>query len=118
MIFGKRKEARSYDCEADEKGEPDAGGEGRGGRGGRERGRGRRRRKPTYRYGADRVDVYLDPRMWEGTGTDIEAVWFPLEGSGDEEEDKRVVWDDEKPNELSYGKEAIFFVEDPRHAHC
>ena len=69
-------------------------------------------------YGADRVDAYLDPRMWEGTGTDIEAVWFPLDGSGDENENKRVVWEHGKPDELSYGKEAIFVVEEPRHAHC
>ena len=115
MIFGTRKEARPHDCEEGGVGEGDAGGGGRGGRG---KGRGRRRRKPAYRYGADRVDVYLDPRMWEGTGTDVEAVWFPLEGSGDEGENKRVVWDDEKPSELSYGKEAIFLVEEPRHAHC
>jgi len=111
MIFGTRKEARSHV----EAGGGDVGGEGRAGSG---RGRGRRRRKPAYRYGADRVDVYLDPRMWEGTGTDIEAVWFPLEGSGDEGKKKRVVWDEENPSELSYGKEAKFFVEEPRHAHC
>ena len=115
MIFGTRKEARSEDCEAGKIGGGDAGAGGGGERG---KTRGRRRRKPAYRYGADRVDVYLDPRMWEGTGTDIEAVWFPLEGSGDETKKKRIVWEDQKPDELSYGKEAIFVVEEPRHAHC
>ena len=109
MIFGTRKKKRSDDEEGEE-----AGGGGRG------RGRGQRRRKPAYRYGADRAAVYLDPRMWEGTGTDIEGVWFPLEGegSGSGKENKRVIWEDEEPGELSYGKEAIFLVEEPRHAHC
>lgn len=113
MIFGTRKKERLDGGGVREVGGGDLGqGEGGG------RGRGRQRRKPAYRYGVDRVDVYLDPRMWEGTGTDIEGVWFPLEGSGDEAENKRVVWEDEKPDELSYGKEAIFLMEEPRHAHC
>lgn len=112
MIFGTRKEARSDDGEADE-----AGGDG-GSRGVRGGIGGRRRRKPAYRYGVDRVDVYMDPRMWEGTGTEIEGVWFPLEGSGDGTEVKRVVWEGGEPDELSYGKEAIFFMDEPRHAHC
>ena len=112
MIFGTRKKKGSDD---DEIGEVGVGGIDGGERG---RGRGGRRRKPAYRYGANRVDAYLDPRMWEGTGTDVEGVWFPLEGSGDGTEKKRVVWEDEKPNELSYGKEAIFLMEEPRHAHC
>ena len=88
------------------------------GGGSKGRGRGRRRRKPVYRYGENRVDVYLDPRMWEGTGTDIEGVWFPLEGTSKGAEEKRVIWEDKEPNELSYGKEAIFLMEEPRHAHC
>jgi hypothetical protein len=114
MIFGTRKKKRSSDDEVDETeaGEGDAGiGESRG------RGR-RRKRKPVYRYGTNRADVYMDPRMWEGTGNDIEGVWFPLEGISDGTEKKRVVWDDGGPDELSYGKEAIFLVEEPRHEHC
>jgi len=113
MIFGTRKKKRPDD-EVDKTGGDDAGGRGSRGRG---RGRGRRR-KPAYRYGAERIDVYLDPRVWEGTGTDIEDVWFPLEGTGDGLEKKRVVWEDEEPDTLSYGKEAIFLMEEPRHAHC
>jgi len=112
MIFGTRKKERPNDDEVDGTGRDGIGGGSRG------RGRGRRRRKPVYRYGADRVDVYLDPRMWEGTGTDIEGVWFPLEGVDDGTEKKRVVWEDEDPDGLSYGKEAIFLMEEPRHAHC
>jgi len=113
MIFGTRKKERLNNDEVGETGRGDV-----GGGGSRGRGRGRRRRKPVYRYGADRADVYLDPRVWEGTGTDIEAVWFPLEGTGDETEEKRVVWGDQEPDELSYGKEAIFLMEEPRHAYC
>lgn len=113
MIFGTRKKERFDDDGADETCGDEVG---RGGS--RGRGRGRRRRKPVYRYGADRIDVYLDPRMWEGTGTDIEGVWFPLEGIGDGSERERVVWEDGEPDELSYGKEAIFLMEEPRHAHC
>ena len=111
MIFGTRKKERSDDGET--------GGAGVGGIGGGGSG-GQRRRKPAYRYGADRASVYLDPRMWRGTGTDIEAVWLPLEGSskGEGKENKRVVWEDEEQGELSYGKEAMFLVEEPRHAHC
>ena len=71
-----------------------------------------------YRYGEDRIDVYLDPRMWEGTGTDIEGAWFPLEGADDRTGRKRVIWEDEERDELSYGKAAIFLMEEPRHAHC
>jgi len=111
MIFGTRKK-KGLDDEVDGTGEDGVGRESIG------RGRGRRRRKPVYRYGADRVGVYLDPRMWEGTGTDIEGVWFPLEGIGDGSEKKRVIWEDEEPGELSYGKEAMFLMEEPRHAHC
>jgi len=111
MIFGTRKEKSSDDCEAGRVRGGDGSGVGREKEGGR-------RRKPAYRYGADRVDVYSDPRMWQGTGTDIEAVWFPLEGNEDKKGNRRVVWEDEKPDELSYGKEAIFHEEDPRHAHC
>ena len=110
MIFGTRKKERSDDDEVD----GEIGGDRVGGR----RGKGRRRRKPAYRYGADRANVYLDPRMWEGTGTDIEGVWFPLEGGGEGPEKKRVVWEGEEPDGLSYGKEAIFLMEEPRHAHC
>ena len=115
MIFGTRKKERPDD-EVDETGGD--GVDGGGGSRGRGRGRGKRRRKPVYRYGADRVDVYLDSRVWEGTGADIEGVWFPLEGIGDGSEENRVIWEDEEPGELSYGKEAIFFTEEPRHAHC
>ena len=82
------------------------------------RGGGKRRRKPVYRYGANRLDTYTDPRMWEGTGNDIEGVWFPLEGAGDGTEAKRVIWEDEERDELSYGKEKMFLMEEPRHAHC
>ena len=112
MIFGTRKKERSDD-EVD-----GTGGDGVGEGGSRGRTRGRRRMKPVYRYEADRIDVYLDSRMWEGTGTDIEGVWFPLEGIGDGSEKKKVVWEDEEPDELSYGKEAMFLMEEPRHAHC
>jgi len=49
---------------------------------------------------------------------DIEAVWFPLEGIENEAGRKRVRWEDKESGELSYGKEAIFLVEEPRHAHC
>lgn len=114
MIFGTRKKEGLDDDEVNGIGECDAGG---GGSRGRSMGKGRRR-KPVYRYGANRVDMYTDPRMWEGTGNDIEGVWFPLEGSGDGAEEKRVIWEDEEPDELSYGKEAIFLMEEPRHAHC
>jgi hypothetical protein len=110
MIFGTRKKKRSDDDEVAD----GIGGGGAGGGGSR----GKRRRKPIYRYGADRIDVYLDPRVWEGTGTDIEGVWFPLEGIDDGSEKTRVVWEDEELGELSYGKEAMFLMEEPRHAHC
>jgi len=109
MIFGTRKKERVGET---------TGGDYIGGGGSRERGRGRRRRKPVYRYGADRVDVYLDPRVWEGTGTNIEGVWFPLEGTSDGTEEKRVIWGDVEQGQLLYGKEAMFLVEEPRHAHC
>ena len=113
MIFGTRKKKR---LDNDEANEIEEGGVVGGGVGSRGRGRGRRR-KPLYRYGVNRVDAYMDPRMWEGTGNDIEGVWFPLEGTGDEEK-KRVIWEDGEPDELSYGKEAIFLMEEPRHAYC
>lgn len=123
MIFGTRKKKGSDDDDDDDVNETGGDGEGddvSGGRGSKGRGRGgrRRRRKPVYRYGANRVDMYMDPRMWEGTGNDIEGVWFPLEGTGDRTVGERVVWEDGEPDELSYGKEAIFLVEEPRHAHC
>ena len=77
-----------------------------------------RRRKPVYGYGADRVDVYSNSKIWEGTGTDVEGVWFPLEGTGDETtKKKRDIWD-EKSDELSCGKEAMFIIAEPRHAYC
>lgn len=115
MIFGTRKKKGLNDDDEEvtgiSDGDPDGGGSSRGlGRG--------RRRKPVYRYGANRVDVYMDSRMWRGTGNDIEGVWFPLEGTRDETEGKRVIWEDGERDELSYGKEAIFTVEEPRHAHC
>ena len=115
MIFGTRKKKKGSDDDDDEVNEPCDGGVGRGGSMGRGR---RRRRKPMYRYGANRIDAYMDPRMWEGTGNDIEGVWFPLEGNSDGKEEKRVIWEDGEPDELSYGKEAIFMVEEARHAHC
>ena len=118
MIFGTRKKERLGDGGDGDGVNGTGSGGGAGGGGSRGRGRRRRRRKPVYRYGEDRIDVYLDPRMWEGTGTDIEGVWFPLEGIGDGSERKRVIWEDEEPDELSYGKEAIFLMEEPRHAHC
>ena len=113
MIFGTRKKHRSDDTETNE-----ADGDEVDVEGSRGRGKGRRRMKPLYRYGADRTDVYSDPRVWKGTGTDIEAVWFPLEGNSDGSVKKRVIWEDEEQGELSYGKEAKFLVDEPRHAHC
>ena len=107
MIFGTRTKHKFDDTETNATG----GDEG-------SRGRGKRRGKPLYRYGADRTDVYSDPRVWKGTGTEIETVWFPLEGNSDGSVKKRVVWGDEEQGELSYGKEAKFFVDEPRHAHC
>jgi len=116
MIFGTRKKkGLNDDDEANgiSDGDPDGGGSSRG------LGKGKgRRRKPVYRYGANRVDVYMDSRMWRGTGNDIEGVWFPPEGTRDGTEGKRVIWEDGERDELSYGKEAIFTVEEPRHAHC
>ena len=113
MVFGTRKKKRLDGGEVNER----EAGEGNTVVGG-SKGRGRRRRKPVYRYGANRVDAYMDPRMWEGTGNDIEGVWFPLEGTSARAEEKRVIWEDGEPDELSYGKEAIFLMEEPRHAHC
>ena len=120
MIFGTRKKGGpdDDDDEMNEPGECDAasGGGASGRRKGK--GKGRRRRKPLYRYGANRADMYMDPRMWKGTGSDIEGVWFPLEGGSDGAEEKRVIWENGEADELSYGKEAIFLMEEPRHAHC
>jgi len=48
---------------------------------------------------------------------DVELVWSPPpEGSGDETETDRAVWEDEKLYKHSYGKEATFLVEEPGHA--
>ena len=111
MIFGTRKKKGLDDDEVDDISDVDEGGR-------VSRGRMRGRRRPVYRYGANRVDMYMDPRMWEGTGNDIEGVWFPLERTGDGAKEKRVIWEDGEPGGLSYGKEAVFLMEEPRHAHC
>ena len=51
--------------------------------------------------------------MWKRTGTDIEGVRFPLEGIGDGSKKRKVIWEDEEPDELSCGKEAMFLMEEP-----
>ena len=120
IIFGTRKKKVVEDDEGNETvcegGLRVGGGGSMMGRGG-----GRKKRKPMYRYGANRVDLYVDPRMWEGTGNDIEGVWFPVERPtycDGANEEKRVVWENGEPDELSYGTEAMFLMEEPRHAHC
>ena len=58
--FGTRKKEKLGDDDDDDGcGVDETGGGGAGGGGLRGRGRERRRRKPVYRYGEDRIDVWL-----------------------------------------------------------
>jgi len=50
--------------------------------------------------------------------TGIEGIWFLLEGAESEAEKKGMVLEGGELGGLSYAKEAIFPMEEPRRTHC